>query len=347
MIIRKAVSLVQTTKPTSVCWRCRQSLLTTVPRIASRPLHTTLSHYASPLPLGGTAAGPPPEPPIPQSEFTPSDRSRLRQAAFPKPRTERFWKDVHLKLVDGRYQILLDTHPVKTSSKQIISVPTSKPLLAHAIQIEWALMRNSKEAVKSHFIPITSLTSRAIELEEADRTGKKIEATEEIKEGELRGTREQIIDFAMGYLDTDTLFMISPTRGGHLAGKGEVQLRDRQLQAANEMIEWAQKKLPVPEGEGPLEFVLSDGDNGLLPAGQSDRTRDALRKIISKFTAWELVGLECAVILSKSLLVGLRLVMENRKGSFAEWDVEEAAKACNLETDFQIEQWGCGCVIGF
>ncbi|EWC46818.1 hypothetical protein DRE_03830 [Drechslerella stenobrocha 248] len=144
----------------------------------------------------------------------------------------------------------------------------------------------------------------------------------------------------MGYLDTDTLLMISPTRGGHMAGKGEKQLREIQLDAAQDMIEWVRESIPVPEGDDKLEIILSDGDHGLLPNSQPDRTVNVIKDIISGFSVWELVGLERAVILSKSLLVGLRLVMENRKYDSIRWDVEEAARACNLETDFQVEQWG-------
>ncbi|KAK6354895.1 ATP synthase complex assembly protein atp12 [Orbilia brochopaga] len=340
-----ALAQAKATRSASVCWRC--STLSTIRPLAIAPqstsrrsLHTTPAYSATPLPLGGTAAGPPPDPPQPQTDYV--TRQRLRQAAFPKPRTERFWQDVHLKLVDDRYQILLDARPLKTPAKHTLSVPQTKPLLAYALQLEWVLMRTSKEALKPHFIPLTSLASRAIDLEEAEKTGKTDKVEVEAAEGDEKpkGTREQIVDFVMGYLDTDTVLMISPTRGGHLAAPGEKQLRDLQLEAANDMINWAKTTIPVPEGEAGLDFLLSDGDYGLLPNSQSDRTKDVLRRIISDFSAWELVGLERAVILSKSLLVGLRLVMENKKYHSIRWDVEEAAKACNLETDFQVEQWG-------
>ncbi|KAF3909406.1 hypothetical protein AA313_de0201520 [Arthrobotrys entomopaga] len=344
MITRKAASLLARTSSSplsssslaTICWRCRTS--------SSRPLaafpryfRNSTSKSATPLPLGGTAAGPPPAAPVPHSEYV--TKNRLRQATAPKTRAERFWEEVHLKLIDGRFQVLLDTRPIKTASKRVLSVPVSKPHLAHAIQVEWAIMRTSKEALKPHYIPLTSLTSRAIDLEMDEKENKRPEAVAEGEE-EIKGTRDQILDFVMGYLDTDTLLMISPTRGGHLAGAGEKQLRDRQLDAANDMVAWAQQNISADDGQGPLEFVLSDGDHGLLPTSQSARTRAAIEDLVSTFTPWELVGLECAVIISKSLLVGLRLVMENRKGGSLEWDVEDAATACNLETDFQIEQWG-------
>ncbi|KAK6503093.1 ATP synthase complex assembly protein atp12 [Arthrobotrys musiformis] len=349
MITRKSILLLRASRQSSVCWRCTTSLST--PRITAitpRYLHTTRPNYATPLPLGGTVDGPPPDPPVPQSEYI--TRNRLRQASIPKPRTERFWEDVHLQVIDGRYRILLDARSIKTSAKNDVSVPVNKPLLAYALQVEWATMRNSKEALKSHFIPLTSLASRAIDLETAERDGAaaaaenadaaSAEGSEQEVEMDTRSTREQITDFVMGYLDTDTVLMISPTRGGHLASAGEKQLRDRQLEVAYDIVEWAQESIPVPDGGEKLDFVLSDGDHGILPSSQSARTKQILRDMISKFSAWDLVGLECAVILSKSLLVGLRLVMENKKTADIKWDVEDAAKACNLETDFQVEQWG-------
>ncbi|EPS42011.1 hypothetical protein H072_4015 [Dactylellina haptotyla CBS 200.50] len=344
MITRKASSLLRAgPSAASLCWRCRVSS-SSASITASRPLvslpryiHSTRSNNATPLPLGGTAAGPPPAAPIPHSEYV--TRNRLREAVIPKPRTERFWQEVHLKLVDGSFEVHLDTRPVKTASKRALAIPANKPHLAHAIQVEWAIMRTAKEALKSQYIPLTSLTSRAVDFEMDEKEGKVPEPAAEGEEP-TKTTREQIVDFVMGYLDTDTVLMISPTRGGHLAAPGEKQLRDRQLETAHNMVEWAQEHFKSSDGEGKLNFVLSDGDDGLLPASQSDRTRDTIRDVVSKFTPWELVGLECAVIISKSLLVGLRLVMENKKGGMINWDVEDAATACNLETDFQIEQWG-------
>ena len=46
------------------------------------------------------------------------------------------------------------------------------------------------------------------------------------------------------------------------------------------------------------------------------------------------------MLAGKSLLAGLRLVVENRPGGQRRWGVEEAARACNIELDWQIGQWG-------
>src|SRR5947207_10720988 len=72
--------------------------------------------------------------------------------------------------VDG-FQIMLDNRPVRTPSKQILFVPRSKPNLATAIAVEWDLLVNAQQALKQHFIPLTSLTSRALDIAEEDRKG--------------------------------------------------------------------------------------------------------------------------------------------------------------------------------
>jgi len=86
--------------------------------------------------------------------------------------------------------------------------------------------------------------------------------------------------------------------------------------------------------------MISDGDEGILPKKQPDETMAFIKGYVSSLTDYELVGLERAVIAGKSLLAGLKLVVENRPGGLGRWGVEDAAIACNLETDWQIERWG-------
>ena len=62
--------------------------------------------------------------------------------------------------------------------------------------------------------------------------------------------------------------------------------------------------------------------------------------------AWELAGLERAVLAGKSLCVGARLVVEWSE-EFRDvgrgertFGIEEAAEACSLEVRWQTSQWG-------
>lgn len=74
--------------------------------------------------------------------------------------------------------------------------------------------------------------------------------------------------------------------------------------------------------------------------------------------AWELVGLERAVLAGKSLCVGARLVVEwgesfvdlraaldtsqgaPKKAGQRRFGIEEAAEACSVEVRWQTGQWG-------
>jgi len=195
-------------------------------------------------------------------------------------------------------------------------------------------MRASTEATRPHLIPLTSLTARAIDLEHGDA------GISDPDDKRLKSTRAEIVDFLMRYLETDTILMIAPTAAGNISGPGELQVRDLQLQTAKDMISWFKATL----GDSSLELVVSDGDEGILPKKQPVETVEFIKGYIGALGDYELVGLERAVLAGKSLLAGLRLVVENSGRGGIEgkgrWGVEDAAKACNLETDWQIGKWG-------
>jgi hypothetical protein len=83
------------------------------PRIKQRSIHYSLPLYAVPHPI--TAHGPPPKAPIPASEFEAGLERRKKRSELIQPdrKTQsqlsnhtpalkkKFWKDVHVKNVDG------------------------------------------------------------------------------------------------------------------------------------------------------------------------------------------------------------------------------------------------------
>merc|ERR1711939_310162 len=185
-----------------------------------RPLSTTASHAATALPI--TATGPPPEPPQPTSSAYSSQLSErrrkaallqagkdLRAAQSPSsssskkhsPLRKRFWKDVHVRTTpdDNGLEIYLDSRPVRTPSKSILTIPRSKPHLAHAIAIEWDMLENAQQALKNHNIPMTSIAARAQDILESEARGD-------------RTARDEIIPVMMRYLDTDTLLCWAPAQ---------------------------------------------------------------------------------------------------------------------------------------
>ena len=103
--------------------------------------------------------------------------------------------------------------------------------------------------------------------------------------------------------------------------------------------------------------ALDDDGGSIIPASQPAGTREVIRGWISGLGAWELVGLERAVLAGKSLCVGVRLVVEWGEG-FAglrdgvgdgdgmgdgrrrRFGIEEAAEACSLEVKWQTGLYG-------
>lgn len=251
---------------------------------------------------------------------------------------------------DG-YQILLDTRPVRSPTKDVLTVPNSKRHLAEAIALEWDLLASAQQALKQHLIPLTSLTTRAIDIAREHESGQ-------------QRIRQEIVRTAMRYLDTDTLLCWVPEKNLHntpiMSGPGETAattaaapqetLREMQIRVAQEIINFLTRTLwPGIE----LKPVLDE--DSIMPTSQSQHTLDTIRDWISSLPAYELAGLERAILASKSLLVAVRLVVEwgehfadlqqtiiqrQQKEDSARFGVEEAAQASSLEVTYQTGMWG-------
>ena len=106
-----------------------------------------------------------------------------------------------------------------------------------------------------------------------------------------------------------------------------------------------------------LNPTLDDGS--ILPKSQPAATRAVIKGWMAGLPAWELVGLERAVLAGKSLCVAARLVCEwseyiksNTGSTMGESDerelgsdgarfgIEQAAEACSLEVRWQTGRWG-------
>ncbi|EDN07875.1 predicted protein [Histoplasma mississippiense (nom. inval.)] len=183
--------------------------------IPSRRIHSSAAKAAVAHPIN--VRGPPPKPPAPSPEFVERIERRKKQAdliqqgnvadsgqgsASSKPLKRRFWKDVHVKEVDDGYQIFLDSRAVRTPAKKILTIPASKPHLAHAIALEWDLLVSAQQALKQHLIPLTSLTARAQDIAVEDAAGQNT-------------IRNQITKATMRYLDTDPLLSWAPEKSIH------------------------------------------------------------------------------------------------------------------------------------
>ncbi|MCJ1303347.1 ATP synthase complex assembly protein atp12 [Hypocenomyce scalaris] len=351
-------------------------------------LHSTGPRPADPLPI--TAAGPPPSAPLPAaSQYGERVDRRRRQAellkrgqdlraSHMKPGSvikKRFWKDVTVHTTAGmrinisialykltakirpcvedpdrpnHHTIHLDKRPVRNpATKSFLHVPPSKPHLATAIALEWDLLVSAQQALKQHLIPLTSMASRAEALALADQSASST--------SKLSRTRDEIVKMLMRYLDTDTLLCWTPARSSNsttLLVDSEVpsmgpSLRDIQIRTAQPIIGY----LTTHVWPGVEIKPVLDGES-IVPASQPGGTREVIRGWISGLPAWELAGLERAVLAGKSLCVGVRLLVEwseefagLRKGigegeGVEKFGIEEAAEACSLEVSWQTRIYG-------
>ncbi|KAL2826347.1 hypothetical protein BJY01DRAFT_229800 [Aspergillus pseudoustus] len=342
-------SMVSALLRTSAGWP-QQSLLTAVRCNAplSRSFQSSSLKYAIAHPI--TAHGPPPKAPAPdpelssqQSEQGTADSKKTTQearAAIKKPTAlkKRFWKNVDVqKKQGGDYQVLLDARPVRTPAKSALTIPSSKPYLAHAIALEWDVMNTAQQALKNHLIPLTSLTARAADIMQEDSAG---ETT----------VRDQILNTAMCYLETDTLLCWVPEQTEFPAdemnenGQKRESLREVQVRVAKDIIAFLSTKV----WPGIDIVPVLDGES-IFPASQSQATKDIIEQWIRGLEAHDLAALERGVLASKSLLVAVRLVTEwsenfralQRPGKQRKkFGIEEAAEASSLEVRWQTDMWG-------
>ncbi|UPX16401.1 uncharacterized protein EKO05_0006804 [Ascochyta rabiei] len=318
------------------------------PRRPSRPfyhcLHTSTPRSATPLPHP-SVPGPPPETPTPAAS-DPLDRvarkrrqaEMLQQAKHVRtnaskptsPLKKRFWTDVSVIDGGGGLQIFLDNRPVRNPNKDILTIPASKPQLATAVALEWDLLVSAQQAMKHHYIPMTSLAARAIDLDTADAKGDD-------------RIRDSIVQLCMRYLSTDTLLCWAPEYVLNDVKQNGKTLRQLQQEVATRII----AHLTTHVWPGVQIKPILEPDS-IMPVDQPDLTKDVIRAWVSALPAYELAGLERAVLASKSVLIGTRLVHEwaeafsdsRKPGTKKTFGIEEAAEAASLEVRWQTKAWG-------
>ncbi|KAK2001114.1 ATP12 chaperone [Colletotrichum falcatum] len=321
---------------------------------AARTISTTTLKPAEVAPVVGT--GPPPEPPVP--DLAAEDRAaaararverRKRQAEIlknaktirtsaeaktskPGALKRRFWNGVSVQEVDGALQVHLDSRPLRhPNTKAIMRLPVSKQHLASALAIEWDLITSAQQATKHHMIPLTSLTCRALDIAEDDAAS-----------GEIR---QSIATMLMRYLDTDSLLCWAPP-AGPLDTRNDAgeSLRDVQKRTADDVVCF----LTTRVWPGIEIHPVLDG-HSIVPRAQAEGVRDVIQGWVMGLDAWELTGLERAVLAGKSLITAARLVVEWSEGPVGEcrdpasarkFGIEEAAAAASLEVSWQTGSWG-------
>jgi len=157
----------------------------------------------------------------------------------------------------------------------------------------------------------------------------------------------------LGYLSTDTLLCWAPSRTLNDAeSKIETSstapritsLRDVQMSTAMPIISYLTTHVwPGVELNPILE------EDSIMPTPQPAATTEVVRSWIQALPAFELAALERAVLATKSLTVATRLVVDwsgefvglrERAAQPERFGIEEAARACSLETTWQTDVWG-------
>lgn len=228
----------------------------------------------------------------------------------------------------------LDARPLRhPTTKAIVNIPLTKPLLAHALALEWDLLTSAQQATKHHLIPLTSLVCRALDISADDNAG------------QPGGIRAGITTMLLRYLDTDSLLCWAPAPRDPPA-EGETTLRELQERTAGSIIGFLTTHVwPGVE----IEPVLDEGS--IMPRGQKEGVREVVQGWVMGLDSWELAALERGALAGKGLLGAARLVVEWSEGDAGkslgsgalarrEFGVEEAARAASLEVAWQTGKWG-------
>lgn len=234
---------------------------------------------------------------------------------------------------------MLDTRPIRTASKQILTLPKSKRALAASIALEWDLLVSAQQALKNHYIPLTSLASRAVDIQAADAQGR-------------TKIREDLVTMLMRYLSTDTLLCWAPEKSAHDPTAAQTEgdetrpgLRATQIAAAEPIIAFLKAHL-FPGLD--IEPILDE--ESIIPKSQSQMTEQVIRGWLHGLPAFELAAVERGVLASKSLLVAIRLLVEwsqhfselqrTEQDGHTKFGIQQAADACSVEVKWQTDLWG-------
>lgn len=152
------------------------------------------------------------------------------------------------------------------------------------------------------------------------------------------------------YLDTDSLLCWAPPPT-EPTPEGETTLRELQERTAGEIVSYLNTHIWPG-----LEFEPVLDETSIMPRQQKQGVREVIQGWIMGLDAWDLAGLERASLAGKSLLNGVRLLVEWSEGAAGQasrdiaaaqglgdkrkFGMEESARATSLEVAWQTGRWG-------
>lgn len=240
----------------------------------------------------------------------------------------KFWEKVTIgNSNDGSYTIELDGKSIKTPLGFEMKIPKNKKTLAFLLANEWKSLPSLQ--IKPFLVPLTSLTARCIDLNEAQITN-----DDEIKT--KIGDLSTIKNLLLRYLDTDTMLVFSPREDC------DGELRKEQEKCYRPLIEDMEKFFTKFSDDGkPVKLTYLDCDtDGLIGNQQTKHTHIAVLNYLNSLSTWDLVALEKAVLVGKSFLAGVTILRNADYNDKFNLTIDELARLVSLETVLQTLRWG-------
>lgn len=252
---------------------------------------------------------------------------------------QKFWQNINLndKIDPGMIHIQMDNKTIKTPMGNQLVVKENQMILAYLLKNEW----NNLESLtaKSYSLPLTSLTSRCIDLEAAHKGNVDPDLV-----AKCNGDRDHIISDLLRYLDTDTLLVFAPKK------ELEGNLRREQDELYMPIIQGVEELLfqYLPESEkscndGLVLRKLDSDTDGLRSNVQHGDVREAASRYLKSLSYWNLAVFEKTVMMTKSFICGLLLtenVIKSETLPSLKCDMEKMERLASLETIHQTEKWG-------
>lgn len=240
---------------------------------------------------------------------------------------QKFWEKISVQEENDIVLVKLDDKCLRTPLGNNLVLPKSKRLLAELIALEWKNLPNL--SIKPHQLPLTSIAARAVDLEYAHSVS---------DDGKAKvGSRDQINELLLRYLDTDTLLIFSPNDEFEGALRKE---QDKLYKPIMSQVENFLTKFHPAKEQVQLSFLDSE-IHGIRSNKQSESTKKAALQFLNSLNVWEYVAFEKAVLSSKSFICGIytiKLLASQEKEMALQLD--DIIRATNLETIFQTERWG-------
>lgn len=240
----------------------------------------------------------------------------------------KFWEKVSVtQEADGSYLIQLDNKTIKTPLGFDMRIPANKKSLAYLLSNEWKSLPSLQ--IRPYLVPLTSITSRCIDLAEA-------QFTDDIEIKTKVGDLSTVKTLLLRYLDTDTMLVFSPMEDC------DGELRKEQEKCYRPIIKSMEEFFTkFTDDNKPVNLTYLDCDkDGLIGNSQTQHTKDAVLKYLDSLSIWDLVALEKATLVSKSFLSGVTILRNADYNDDFNVTIEELARLVTLETVLQTARWG-------